>query len=53
MWNYRVVRNDDGATAIEYALIAALMFLVIVAAVRVLGSDVQALFTSVGDALAK
>ncbi len=41
----------SGVTAIEYALIAGLICLVIVAAVQGLGSAVLELFTSVAAAL--
>jgi pilus assembly protein Flp/PilA len=37
-------RNDDGATSIEYSLIASLIAVVVVAAVTLLGVNVLALF---------
>jgi pilus assembly protein Flp/PilA len=40
-------RNDVGATAIEYALIAGFIAVVIVAVVTAIGLDVLGLFTSV------
>lgn len=43
----RFFRNRDGATAIEYALIAGGISIVIVATINGLGSQVVALFTSV------
>lgn len=43
----RFVRSQNGATAIEYALIAGGISIVIVAAVNGLGSQVVTLFTSV------
>ena len=44
-------RNDSGATAIEYALIASGVSIVIVATVTGLGSNVKTLFTSVSTSL--
>ena len=43
-------RAERGATAIEYALIASLIFLVIVAAVGLVGSAASTLYTSVANA---
>jgi pilus assembly protein Flp/PilA len=45
------LKNEDGATAIEYALIASLIAVVIVAAVQVVGTQVSTVFTEVGAAL--
>ncbi|HTS95527.1 MAG TPA: Flp family type IVb pilin [Streptosporangiaceae bacterium] len=42
--------GDRGATAVEYALIAALIAAVIVAAVTVVGIRVTAMFTNVANA---
>ena len=47
----RMLRNDDGATAIEYGLIAALIAVVIIGAVTVVGTNLSATFTSVSNAL--
>jgi len=47
----RMLRNDDGATAIEYGLIAALIAVVIIGAVTVVGTSLSATFTSVSNAL--
>lgn len=44
-------RNEDGATAIEYALIAAGVASAIIAAVNGLGTSVKTMFTSVSTAL--
>ena len=42
--------NESGATAIEYALIAATMAVVLVAGMAALGPKVQSTFTSIaGD----
>jgi pilus assembly protein Flp/PilA len=45
------LKNDSGATAIEYGLIAAGISLAIIAVVFGLGSDLNATFTSVTTAL--
>jgi len=47
----RFARNDDGATAIEYALIASLIAVVIISAVTFLGTQVSNTFNEVGNAL--
>jgi pilus assembly protein Flp/PilA len=47
----RFLRNDSGSTAIEYALIASGVSIVIVGAVAAIGSSVKNLYTSVADAL--
>lgn len=45
------LKNEFGATAIEYALIAAGISIVIVAAVNGIGTTLNAAFTSVSTAL--
>lgn len=49
-------KDEDGITAIEYALIAALIFLAIIGSVAATGTSVQGLYqsvaTEVSDALA-
>jgi pilus assembly protein Flp/PilA len=45
------LRNESGATAIEYAMIAAGIAATIVATVSTLGSAVTAQYTSVDTAL--
>ena len=47
----RFARSDDGATAIEYALIASLIAVVIISAVTFLGTQVSNTFNEVGNAL--
>ncbi|MEK7821326.1 MAG: Flp family type IVb pilin [Pseudomonadota bacterium] len=44
-------RDDSGATAIEYGLIAALIAVVIIGIVTTVGTDLVAVFTSVSTAL--
>jgi pilus assembly protein Flp/PilA len=45
------LRNESGATAIEYAIIAAGLSIAIVATVQGIGSSVNTMFTSVSTAL--
>lgn len=47
----KFIQDESGVTAIEYAMIAALIAVVIVAAVQALGLKVSDLFTSVTNAL--
>jgi len=47
----RFVHDDRGATAIEYALIAAGISIVIIAAVNGIGTKVNTMFTSVSTQL--
>ena len=46
------LRDDSGATAIEYGLIAAGISVAIIVAVQTLGSNLTNTFTSVSNALA-
>ena len=45
------IRNDSGATAIEYALIASLIAVAIITAVTTVGGKVSTVFTEVGSSL--
>jgi pilus assembly protein Flp/PilA len=47
----RYLKDESGATAIEYALIAGFISIVIVAAVTNVGKTLQATFTSVNTGL--
>ena len=47
----RFVKNESGATAIEYGLIAAGISVAIIAVVQGLGTKLKSTFTSVQDAL--
>jgi pilus assembly protein Flp/PilA len=47
----RFLRDEAGATAIEYGLIAAGISIAIIAAVAGLGSKLESTFTSVQNAL--
>lgn len=47
----KCLRDDRGATAIEYGLIAGLIAVVIIVAVGLVGADVLAIFTALEAAL--
>ena len=47
----KFVRDEEGVTAIEYGLIAALIAVVIIASVTLVGSNLKAVFGSVSTAL--
>lgn len=47
----RRLRNEDGATAVEYALMASLIAVVIIGSVTAFGLGVQGLFASVPPGL--
>jgi pilus assembly protein Flp/PilA len=47
----RFARDESGATAIEYGLIAAGISVVIIAAVKVVGTNLNGTFTTVSNAL--
>jgi pilus assembly protein Flp/PilA len=58
IWSYlmknliaRFVKDESGATAIEYGLIAAGISLAIIAAVNGLGTNLSAKFTSINASL--
>jgi len=44
--------NEDGATAIEYGLIAGLIAVAIITAVTLVGTDLSALFTGIAGKVA-
>jgi pilus assembly protein Flp/PilA len=45
------LRNESGATAIEYGLIAALIAVVIIGAVQVVGTSLNSTFTTVSGSV--
>ena len=47
----RFVKDESGATAIEYGLIAALIAVGIITAATTLGSNLSTLFTTIGSKL--
>jgi len=49
---HRFLRDESGATAIEYGLIAAGIAVVIIAAVQLVGSNLNGTFGSVATAVA-
>jgi pilus assembly protein Flp/PilA len=48
----RFVRDESGATAIEYGLIAALIAVVIIGAVTAVGTSLSTTFTTVSGKIA-
>lgn len=46
------VRDEEGATAVEYGLMAALIAAVIVGAVTTLGTTLQGIFTNINTSIA-
>lgn len=49
----KFLRNDEGATAIEYGLIAALIAVAIIAAASTLGGNLGNLFNDIGTRLSQ
>jgi pilus assembly protein Flp/PilA len=47
----RFLKEEEGVTAIEYGLIAALIAVAIIVAVQAVGTGLNTTFTSVSDAL--
>ena len=45
----RFVKDESGVTAIEYGLIAGLVSVLIIAALQLLGGNLEAVFTSIAD----
>ena len=48
----RFMREEDGATAVEYGLMVALIAAVIIVSVTALGTNIAATFTTVATAVA-
>lgn len=48
----RFMREEDGATAVEYGLMVALIAVVIIGAVTILGTNLRGTFTTVGNSVA-
>ena len=46
---FKFIRDEEGATAIEYGLIASLIAVVIIAAVGLVGTSLSTTFQSVAD----
>ena len=52
MWcRFSTMKNERGATAVEYGLLVALIAAIIIAVVTQLGTDVNQGFTTVEDGL--
>jgi pilus assembly protein Flp/PilA len=47
----RFVRDESGATAIEYGLIAALIAVVVITGVSMVGTELSATFTSLATSI--
>jgi len=47
----RFIREQQGATAVEYALMVSLIALVIIVAVTTLGTTLSSRFTKVGNSI--
>jgi pilus assembly protein Flp/PilA len=45
----RFIREEEGATAIEYGLIASLIAVVIILAITAIGTNLSATFTTVAN----
>jgi pilus assembly protein Flp/PilA len=48
----KLLKNNDGATAIEYGLIAALIGVVVISAVTALGTTLETQFNAIETAIA-
>lgn len=48
---HQFMKNESGATAIEYGLLASLIAVAIIASVQLVGTDLTATFTSVSNSL--
>ena len=46
-----LVGSEDGATAIEYALIASMIAMAIVAGVQMMGTHLSTVYLEIGNAL--
>lgn len=47
----RIIKEDDGNSALEYGLIAALIAVAIIIAVRTLGTSISNTFDEISNAL--
>jgi pilus assembly protein Flp/PilA len=48
----KVIRREEGASAVEYGLLVALIAVVIIAAVAIIGKNLNTKFSTVGNSLA-
>ncbi len=51
IWLKSFIKKDEGVTAIEYGLIAALIAVVIIAAITLVGTELDKTFTTISGAL--
>ena len=47
----RFLRDDEGATMIEYGLLAALLSVVVMTGASTVGTQISAIFTNIGTLL--
>ncbi|TMQ32866.1 MAG: Flp family type IVb pilin [Planctomycetota bacterium] len=50
-WAIDFLRREDGPTAVEYAVMLALIIVVCITAITTLGTNANATFTTVGSAI--
>ena len=50
-WFKKLIKSEEGATAVEYGLIAALIALVIIGAVKLLGTEISSAFSKIASAI--
>ena len=50
-WFKKLIKSEEGASAVEYGLIAALIAAVIIAAVTTLGTKIASVFQSIANAI--
>jgi len=50
-WVRNFVNKEDGPTAVEYAVMLALIIVVCIAAITTLGQNANSIFTSVGTTI--
>ena len=50
-WAIDFLRREDGPTAVEYAVMLALIIVVCITAITTLGTNANATFTTVGNAI--
>ena len=48
---FNLLRSEDGATAIEYALIASMIAMAIVAGVQLMGTQLSTVYVQIGNAV--
>jgi pilus assembly protein Flp/PilA len=49
---HRFLKSEDGPTAVEYAVMLALIVIVCLAAINALGTNAKTTFTNVGNSIA-